>query len=108
MNKVQPMLEIEQTTVWQASYVNGEYQDPVLLSSNFFVGDEVVVVVHERKKHNFPLTFNLIILESTENGWYSYDCRYVGYTPADGICWAYVRSVRPPVEWLNNLLKWLD
>lgn len=75
------------------------------LSSDFYVGDRIVIVVDEVVPPSVKKSLRLVILESTETGWYSPDDIYCGYSIYDGICWAYEKDFISTIKldgYVNN------
>ncbi len=50
-------------------------------------GDRVIVIVHEVNPRTAKFCFRAVVLEATEDSWYSIDETYHGYTPEDGVLW---------------------
>lgn len=63
------------------------------LPSDYEADDRLLLIVAERPDQYSHIAPRLVILEATENGWYSPDSMYAGYTPADGILWAWEEDV---------------
>jgi len=56
-------------------------------------GDRILVIVREREEVESPLENKLLILEATEDGWFSPDPDYAGYSVTDGILWSAEKDV---------------
>lgn len=56
-------------------------------------GDRVLLIVCERETSRSPFRPKMVILEATEDGWYSPDETYTGYFPSDSVLWAYEKNV---------------
>lgn len=56
-------------------------------------GDRLALIVHEREEAGCPLVARIVMLSALEDGWKSDDPRYSGYTPQDGIAWAWEKDL---------------
>lgn len=56
-------------------------------------GDRIVLVLQEMNYHGTSLVTSLLILEATEDRWICENEIYLGYTPGDGLCWCYEKSL---------------
>lgn len=60
---------------------------------NLEAGDRIVMIVRERETCGSPLRSRVVILEATEDGWYSPDDTYAGYTIHDGYIYTTERDL---------------
>lgn len=56
-------------------------------------GDRLCIIVAERESPKQRKTPRLVILIATEDGWDAVDELYQGYSPGDGVLWAWEKDV---------------
>lgn len=62
-------------------------------SPSLYVGDRLVIIVHECPYHGAKPRHELVIIQAEENGWSSPDPTFSSYGPTDGVAWAYEGEV---------------